>query len=226
MYWNLAEKYVLLLNGILAIYLHGRESQPQYIVPGHLRSRILEELHDCAWGAHLRGTRTFEKITKRFYWEGLRQHVINWISSCQGWATRKLPTNPITMGMQLQVGTSPWQVVVIDRLGPLSTYVLRKSVDHVCDGPVHQMSRVCCIEEFYSKTSGSCISEGCHLSTWSPSSCKVGPRESVHLRIVCRSVETAGNEEATLLCLQGPITGIGGEMESNSDSYAEAVCQL
>ena len=107
---KLAAKYVLLPNGILAIYLHGRESRPQYIVPSHLRSRILEELHDCVWGAHLGVTRTFEKIAQRFYWEGLRQDVINWISSCQGCATRKLPTNPTTMGMQLQAATSPWQV--------------------------------------------------------------------------------------------------------------------
>ena len=116
---RLAESYTILQDGVLAISPDVSSIGARYIVPDHLKGRILEEMHDCTWGSHMGVTRTYEKINQRFYWEKMRADVENWVASCQGCATRKMPTHPISAEMQLAHATAPWQIVCMDLMGPL-----------------------------------------------------------------------------------------------------------
>jgi hypothetical protein len=76
------------------------EGIQRFVVPEQLKSQILEESHDTPWSAHLGVSRTVEKIGQRFYWEGMRKDVENWIHSCHGCATRKNDTHPIKQPLQ------------------------------------------------------------------------------------------------------------------------------
>ena len=90
-----------------------------YVVPSHLCSRLLEEMHDAPTRGHLGYSKTLHKLKQKFYWDGMRQDVENWIQSCQGCLTRKSPTHPIRQPMVPISAVAPWQMVTIDIVGPL-----------------------------------------------------------------------------------------------------------
>ena len=80
----------------------------QFVVPQQLKPRILEEMHDSTWGAHLGIARTYEKVLQKYWWDGLKADVENWIQSCVGCSTRKNDTHPTHTEMQPILADAPW----------------------------------------------------------------------------------------------------------------------
>ena len=59
-------------------------------VPEIYRPRILATFHDeMASGAHIGITRTYDSISRRFYWVGLQTDVIEYVGSCPHCQSRK-----------------------------------------------------------------------------------------------------------------------------------------
>ena len=94
----------------------------QVILPSHLRSVVLGQLHDhVASGAHFGQYKTIEKIQERFYWVSQRKDVQQWCERCSECAARKNPPRSRRTSMGTITAAYPFQVIALDILGPLPT---------------------------------------------------------------------------------------------------------
>ena len=114
------KRHYRLLEGTGCLMRRNDNGMDQFVVPQHIKPRILEEMHDSTWGAHLGIARTYEKVLQKYWWDGLKADVENWIQSCIGCSTRKNDTHPTRSEMQPILADAPWQTVVMDLVGPLT----------------------------------------------------------------------------------------------------------
>lgn len=91
------------------------------VVPKDYRSSIIKANHDPPSCGHLGVFKTFSRISKRFYWPGMRQDVAKYIKRCQTCLqTKPLQQQPAGKMLSSQPATSrPWQVISVDLVGPL-----------------------------------------------------------------------------------------------------------
>jgi hypothetical protein len=75
------------------IYRLGGVEGKQLLVPKILRDEILKMMHDATFGGHLGIHHTLHRISKRYWWPGLSQDVIQWIRSCKECLTRNANPN-------------------------------------------------------------------------------------------------------------------------------------
>ena len=87
-------------------------------IPEKLRDSVLYALHDDMSSGHLGYKKTFEKLAKRYYWDGMRDYCEKYVKSCVDCQTKKPGTlvksgflNPIKVG-------SPFEMVGVDIVGP------------------------------------------------------------------------------------------------------------
>jgi hypothetical protein len=85
------------------------------IVPDSLKAFILNRYHGLPISGHTCRKKTYEQITQRYYWPGMRTDLDKWIQSCLTCKRRKTP-RPLNAG---RPGTtcnaqSPWDTVAID----------------------------------------------------------------------------------------------------------------
>ena len=89
----IAEHYFIEDNGLL--YKHTRKnnrssSSTQLVVPRDLKSELLTWSHDDPTsGGHLGLQKTFDKITRNYYWDHIYNDVRFWEKSCTSCSTRK-----------------------------------------------------------------------------------------------------------------------------------------
>ena len=93
----------------------------QLVVPKAYRSEILHLVHEIPMGGHLRITKTFDKITKHFYWPGIRKDISEFCRTCHscqivGKPNQKIPTAPLK---PIPAFEEPFSRVIIDCVGPL-----------------------------------------------------------------------------------------------------------
>lgn len=80
-----------------------------------LRTRILAECHDSAVAGHLGKDKTIEQVKRRFYWKGMDESIIQYVTSCDA-CQRNKPSqqSPMGLSMPLPIPTRPWQQVSMD----------------------------------------------------------------------------------------------------------------
>ena len=61
----------------------------QVVVPKAVRSQILKQLHDGAFGGHLGEANTLSRLCKRIYWTGYSEDAVEWYKTCPICAARK-----------------------------------------------------------------------------------------------------------------------------------------
>ena len=90
------------------------------VVPHSLKSTLLLQYHDSVYGAHLGKAKTYEKLKKKFYWEGMFHDIIDYISSCHQCSLRKSPhqRKDLPLG-SIPLPSQPFETLGIDILGPL-----------------------------------------------------------------------------------------------------------
>jgi hypothetical protein len=80
---------------------------------------VLEYFHDSALGAHLGVAKTLLRVSKTFYWPGVRSDVSKYVRSCQECQKAK-PARDAQVGLHhSQVVSKPKERVFIDFVGPI-----------------------------------------------------------------------------------------------------------
>lgn len=89
------------------------------VIPNDWKTRILNESHDDPISAHLGFTKTYKKISQRYFWRGMKPEIREYIRSCSDCQTRKVPRQSKFGKMQyFKVPTEAFQHVQIDVMGP------------------------------------------------------------------------------------------------------------
>ena len=95
----------------------------QLVIPEHLIPKVLYENHDGLIGGHLGEARTYYRIAHRYYWEGMKRQIMEYVKSCEICQERKSPNK---RGVQLLKPlriSGVFERVAMDFLGPLPTTV-------------------------------------------------------------------------------------------------------
>ncbi|RWR99509.1 RNA-directed DNA polymerase (Reverse transcriptase), partial [Dinothrombium tinctorium] len=97
-----------------------KNSQRLLALPSHLKNDVLKIFHDDPiLGGHYGVQKTFEKISNRYWWKGMRIDVENYIKSCHKCQIHKPnPGKPIG-ALQPQAIYNPMERIGIDFMGPL-----------------------------------------------------------------------------------------------------------
>jgi transposase InsO family protein len=100
----------------------GRNSAPilRPVIPSSLQLRVLREHHDGVCGAHLGESKTYGKISAKYYWNGMFNDIKKYVQSCQHCASRKTTYHhrQVPIG-SLPIPKQPFEALGIDVLGPL-----------------------------------------------------------------------------------------------------------
>ena len=98
------------------------KTEPKIIIPYSMRRKIFQHIHeDPKINAHLAFEKTYTKMTKNFFWEGMHNDIKNLCSSCEKCQKRKILPNqrrPEPMALR-PPPRSPFERVHIDVIGPL-----------------------------------------------------------------------------------------------------------
>ncbi|KAG6439869.1 hypothetical protein O3G_MSEX001160, partial [Manduca sexta] len=93
--------------------------EPQLVLPISLRLDVLKECHDTPLAGHQGIDRTFQKLSQRFFFPGMRRYVADFVKSCAT-CQRYKPSNLKPSGLlQTPVLNQRGEVLAIDLFGPL-----------------------------------------------------------------------------------------------------------
>lgn len=87
--------------------------QDQLILPTKWKEEVLTMLHDKM--GHLGRDRVIDLVRGRFYWNGMKKDVEEWIGKCNRCLRRKQPTNQLA-GMEHLTSERPMELVCMDYL--------------------------------------------------------------------------------------------------------------
>ena len=91
----------------------------QVVAPHGTRRQIFEALHASPQACHLGGTRTYNQITRHFYWPGCSSAIRRWCLECIPCARAKPGTGKGRAPLHQDSVSAPMERVAIDILGPL-----------------------------------------------------------------------------------------------------------
>jgi hypothetical protein len=99
-----------------------RNPQGLIVVPNNreLRTKILKEIHDAPTGGHRGVEKTINKLSRLFWWSGMKDEVSEYISSCMACQSNK-SSNKATAGLlhPLPIPSHAWESISMDFVGPL-----------------------------------------------------------------------------------------------------------
>ena len=94
-----------------------RNSQDQVMIPDNskIKNKIITELHATPYGGHGGITKTYENVSRLFFWPSMRKDVIQYVHYCAE-CQRNKPSNqkPASLLQQLQIPEKPWDSVSMD----------------------------------------------------------------------------------------------------------------
>jgi len=130
-YWELAENPVengkaqfFVKNEILYrkyIGKHDGDGIIQLVVPESLREKVVSLTHDTLLSGHRGSTKTLNRVLQEFYWPGINNFVLRYVSSCD-LCQRNVSDGTVGKAplSSLPVIGTPLSVVCIDLIGSLS----------------------------------------------------------------------------------------------------------
>ena len=90
---------------VLYKYSPGSESnETQLVISEHEREQILKLHHDATAACHYGAEGTFDIVSRRYYWSGMRKYIADYIKDCTK-CKRYKPSNQKPAGL-LQTPTS------------------------------------------------------------------------------------------------------------------------
>ncbi|GFW27614.1 retrovirus-related Pol polyprotein from transposon 412 [Trichonephila clavipes] len=94
-------------------------TEAQLVVPIHERQDILKIHHDAPNAGHYGANGTFERISKRYYWTGMRSYITDYVKNCTE-CNRYKPSNQKPSGLlRTPVYSQRFETISIDLFGPL-----------------------------------------------------------------------------------------------------------
>lgn len=99
----------------------GLQETFQIVLPTTYRMPVLKLAHENIMAGHLGVTKTVRRISKYFFWPGLRSSVVNFCRSCDvcqriGKPNQKVPVAPL---YPIPVIEEPFERLIVDCVGPL-----------------------------------------------------------------------------------------------------------
>ena len=89
----------------------------QIVIPGTLKHRILEEIHNRL--GHFGAKKTLERLKTRYYWPGYEQDTVQWVKQCEQCQKRNPPQpNPVAP-LGTITASRPFEKLLWDIMGPL-----------------------------------------------------------------------------------------------------------
>jgi hypothetical protein len=120
MYQVAVNQYYIVMRGKLYHRLINTRGEvtDRIIVPKSLRSKVLEEIHNSG---HFDFKRTYDKVRKRYYWQGMVKDTLLFVKSCIRCQQRN-PTEPFKRGKMFSVKAySKLELIGIDLLKGIPT---------------------------------------------------------------------------------------------------------
>jgi hypothetical protein len=110
-------------NGLLyRLTITGEEDtdvELRLCIPKELRPTILQACHDDITSGHLGETRTYDRVTQRYFWHGISRDIEKYIKACPDCQSRKKGQYRKPPGfLELTQVEKPWDRVGMDILGP------------------------------------------------------------------------------------------------------------
>ena len=98
------------------LYKEEKPSPPRLYIPeGTLRTDLLKEAHDSAISGHLGRDKTFERLSRTFYWPRMRAFIDEYVRSCPFCqAVKPSQRLPIGLLQPLDPPLRPWESVSVD----------------------------------------------------------------------------------------------------------------
>ncbi|GFT39939.1 retrovirus-related Pol polyprotein from transposon 297 [Trichonephila clavipes] len=117
---NWLERGYLMNQGILFRYSPTSKSEEaQLVMPIHERQDILKIHHDAPKAGHYGANGTFESISKRYYWTGMRSYITDYVKNCTE-CNRYKPSNKKPSGLlRTPVYSQRFETISIDLFGTL-----------------------------------------------------------------------------------------------------------
>ncbi|CAG2198006.1 unnamed protein product [Mytilus edulis] len=119
-YWAQWNK-IKLENGVLYRCWQSKDKGEitQLILPDCWHEEVMKMLHDDPPAGHFGQHRTLARVSRRFYWAGYKDYVIQWCRQCKTCEARKKPQKHYQGLMKQYLVGAPLERVAIDILGPL-----------------------------------------------------------------------------------------------------------
>jgi hypothetical protein len=98
------------------LYKEDNPSPPRLYIPDcSLRTDLLKEAHDSSTSGHLGRDKTYELLSRTFYWPRMRKIVEEYVRSCPSCQVSK-PSQRLPIGLlqPLDVPLRPWESVSVD----------------------------------------------------------------------------------------------------------------
>lgn len=117
-YWS--NKGYFISSGMLYRYIQDGDSETgQLVIPQAERLTVLQQYHDEPSAGHYGVDKTFERISKRYYWKGMRKDIEKHIKTCIK-CQRYKPSNLKPAGLlQTSVMNQRFETLSFDLFGPL-----------------------------------------------------------------------------------------------------------
>lgn len=96
--------------------------QKLYVPLESLQRKLLEEHHDTFVAGHFARDKTFEAVSRNYWWPSLYRDVVSYCQSCPHCQRSKSSTRKARGKlMPLPVPNNPWEVLALDMMGPFPT---------------------------------------------------------------------------------------------------------
>lgn len=108
-------------NGLLQKYSWNDEEyeETQLVVPSHGRIRIMQEYHDQPTAAHYGLDRTYARVSKRYYFIGMKRYRAEYIKNCSDCQRYKASNqNPAGL-LATPIYAQRFEILAIDLFGSL-----------------------------------------------------------------------------------------------------------
>lgn len=93
----------------------------QIVLPSGYRTHVLKLAHEHVMSGHLGVTKTYHRVSRYFYWPGIKSAVSTFCKACKvcqlaGKPNQRVPVAPLT---PIPVMCEPFERLIIDCVGPL-----------------------------------------------------------------------------------------------------------
>ncbi len=93
----------------------------QIVLPAGYREQVLKLAHEHVLSGHLVVTKTFRRVSRYFYWPGLKSDMSNFCRSCPvcqlaGKPNKNIPVAPL---QPIPVMRKPFERLLVDCVGPV-----------------------------------------------------------------------------------------------------------
>jgi hypothetical protein len=123
LYQKIKQKYSAVRNFRLLndtiVYFPPRTKSRRYLVPQGLRAMILDYFHDSTLSARLRVAKNLHRVSKVFYWPGIRPDVVKYVRQCDVCQRAKPAQNTQVGFHNSRIVTKPMERIFIEFVGPI-----------------------------------------------------------------------------------------------------------